>query len=63
MPYLDGFYIEVHYEDSEIQNSSIRRVLEERGKTVYAIALRAGAIIADNEEIRLLGDVKTFKAE
>lgn len=63
LPYLDGFYIEVHYEDSEIQNSSIRRVLEERGKTVYAIALRAGAIIADNEEVRLLGDVKTFKAE
>ena len=32
IPYLHGFYLEVHYEGTEEQNASIERVLAERGK-------------------------------
>jgi len=61
LSYLDDFYLEVHYEGTEVQNNAIRRVLKDRGKTVYATALRTGAILVDNGKIKLLGDVKTFK--
>ncbi len=61
LSYLDDFYLEVHYEGTEVQNNAIQRVLKERGKTVYVTALRAGAILVDNGKIKLLGDVKTFK--
>lgn len=58
--YLDSFYLEVHYANTEVQNDAIKRVLDERQKTVYALADRKGAIVADNGNIKLLGDVKTF---
>lgn len=58
--YLNDFYLEVHYENTKVQNKAIQRVLAERGKTVYATAFMAGAVIADNGNIKLLGDVKTF---
>lgn len=58
--YLDDFYLEVHYENTKVQNEAIERVLAERGKTVYATALMSGGIIVDNGNIKLLGDVKTF---
>ncbi len=58
LPYLKDFYIEVHYENTDIQNKAIARVLSERRKTVYATALNTGAIVVDNSQIRLLGDVK-----
>lgn len=60
LPYLDDFYMEVHYEGTEIQNNSIQRVIAERGKTVYATASRNGAILIDNGNIKLIGNVKTF---
>lgn len=60
LPYLNGFYVEVHYENTEVQNKSIQKVLEERGKPVYATALRAGAILVDNGNVKRLGDVKVF---
>lgn len=60
LPYLNDFYMEVHYEGTEVQNKSIQRVLAERGKTVYATALRAGAILVDNGEIKRVGDVRVF---
>lgn len=59
--YLDDFYLEVHYENTKVQNKAIYRVLSERGKTVYATAFMSGALIVDNGDIKLLGDVKTFK--
>lgn len=62
LPYLNDFYMEVHYENTEVQNESIRRVIAERGKTVYATAWQAGAIVVDNGTVKLLGDVKTFHA-
>ncbi len=60
LPYLNGFYIEVHYEGTEIQNAAIRRVIAERGKPVYATASRHGAIIIDNGNIKPIGNVKVF---
>lgn len=61
IPYLDGFYMEVHYEGTAAQEASIRRVLAERGKTVYATVFKSGAILVDNGNIKLLGDVKIFQ--
>lgn len=58
--YLDDFYLEVHYENTKVQNEAIQRVLAERGKTVYATAFMLGGIIVNNGNIKLLGDVKTF---
>ncbi len=60
LPYLDDFYMEVHYENTTVQNESIQKVLVERGKTVYATARGAGAILVDNGNIKLLGNVKVF---
>ena len=60
LPYLSDFYMEVHYEGTTVQGESIRRVLAERGKTVYATAFRSGAIIVDNGNIKLIGDVRVF---
>lgn len=60
LPYLNGFYLEVHYEGTEVQNEAIKKVLTERGKTVYATSLMNGAIIVDNGNIKLIGDVKMF---
>lgn len=61
LPFLNDFYLEVHYDGSNVQNEAIGRVLTERGKTVYATALNSGAIIVDNGNIKLLGDVKVFE--
>lgn len=60
LPYLSDFYIEVHYEGTAIQDESIQRVIAERGKTVFAISLRSGAILIENGNIKLIGNVKTF---
>ncbi|MDE5671556.1 MAG: peptidase E [Eubacterium sp.] len=58
--YLDDFYLEVHYRNTKVQNKAIHRVLAERGKTVYATAFMSGAVIVDNGNVKLLGNVKTF---
>jgi peptidase E len=55
------FYIEVHYENTDVQNDCIKRVLKERTDTVYAIKDNGG-IIVDNGNFILLGDVVTFKS-
>ncbi|MEG1255036.1 Type 1 glutamine amidotransferase-like domain-containing protein [Clostridium sp.] len=54
------FYIEVHYEDTDIQNDCIKRVLKEKTDTIYAIKDNGG-IIVDSGNLLLLGDVVTFK--
>ncbi|RHQ54355.1 GNAT family N-acetyltransferase [Firmicutes bacterium AF25-13AC] len=41
-------------------NTTVREISAERGKTVYATAARAGAILVDNGNLKLLGDVKVF---
>ena len=58
--YLNDFYLEVHYEETAVQNEAIQRVNAERGKTVYATAVQSGTILVDNGNLKLLGDVKVF---
>lgn len=58
LPLLNGFYLEVHYENTEPQNAAIQRVLEERKKPVYATEAMKGAILVENGTVRLLGTVK-----
>lgn len=53
------FYIEVHYEDTDIQNNCIKRALEDKTNTVYAIK-NNGGILIDNNKVLLFGDVITF---
>lgn len=60
LPYLNEFYLEVHYEGKATQDTSIRRVIAERGKTVFATHDNEGAIIVDNGNIRLLGKVGIY---
>lgn len=60
IPYINDFYIQVHYEDTMEQNESIQRVLSEKSKTVYATTLMSSAIVVSNGSIKLFGDVKTF---
>ena len=61
LPYLKDFYLEVHYEETASQKAAIEKVIAERQKTVYATSLLKGAILVDNGNIRLLGDVKEYK--
>ena len=61
LPYIDDFYLEVHYKGTETQESAIQKVLKERKKTVYATVCMNGAILIDNGTVKLLGDVKEYK--
>ncbi len=63
IPYLKDFYLQVHYEGTDEQNFSIRRVIDERSKPVYATHYRQGAIVInrDNGQITLLGKVSVFQ--
>ena len=60
LSYLNNFYLEVHYENTSIQNAAIQKVIEERKKTVYAIVCMKGAILVDNGIIKLIGDVEEY---
>ena len=59
-PWLKNFCVEVHYENTQIQNECIRRVLSERGKPVYTSAHNNAAIIVADGEMKCLGDVQRF---
>ena len=62
LPFLKDFYLEVHYDENATeQNLAIKKVLEERRKTVYATSFSQGAILVDNGTVKLLGDVKVYK--
>ena len=60
LPYLDDFYLEVHYEGTVAQTESIEKVLRERQKPVYALSLMKGALLVENGNIQLLGDVEKY---
>lgn len=60
LPYLKDFYLEVHYSGSDVQLSSIKRVISEKQKPVFATMLMSGGIVVDGGKINLLGDVKEF---
>lgn len=57
---LRDFYVEVHYENTDAQNTAITSVLKEKKKTVYAFSIGKGAMVVENGEIHLHGDVKIF---
>lgn len=57
-PYINDFYLEVHFENSREQYYSIQRLKKERDKPIFATRLGQGAIIVDGDEIRTVGDVK-----
>ena len=59
--FLKDFYLEIHYEGTEVQKESIRKILAEREKDIYATALMKGAILADGKNVRLIGNVHIFQ--
>ncbi len=63
LPYINDFSVEIHYEDTDLQNQSISKVISERKKTLYAIFHDSGAIIVDNGVTNLIGNVKTIHAK
>jgi len=60
MKMIDKFDIEVHFEHTDLQLSSIERVKKETGKPVYAIE-DTGAIIVENNRVKLVGNVHYFQ--
>ena len=60
LPWLKDFCLEVHFEDSKEQKVSINKVIQERQKPLYAMKHNEAAMIIDNGEIQLLGNVRTF---
>ncbi|RDY27107.1 peptidase S51 [Romboutsia weinsteinii] len=56
---IKDFDIEVHYEDSIIQNESIRRCIKERGKPIYSIE-NEGAVLVIDGKATMLGKVKKW---
>ena len=60
LPWLKEFYVEVHYEETQLQKDCIQRVLRERGKPVYAIHHDKGALIVEKGIITRLGETELF---
>lgn len=58
---IHDFYIEVHYENTMIQNTSIARVLQEKKKPVYAIGNHGGLLVNHDGTVTPLGAVKRFE--
>ena len=61
IPFVNGFYLEVHYEHKPWQDESIRRVPLERGKPLYVLHTRCGGIVVENGQIKTIGKVDTIK--
>lgn len=60
LPYVDGFYLEVHYEHKPWQDESIKRVPLERGKPLYVLHTREGGIIVKDGKIKTVGHVDIY---
>lgn len=58
----ENFYIGVHYAETDMENNCIKKALEEKTTTVYAIK-DTGGIILDSDKIRLIGDVTKFNRD
>ena len=63
IPYVDDFYLEVHYEGTKTQDDAIDRVINERQKAVYATLCFDGAMIVENGQARTLGKVNRYFAK
>lgn len=60
LSYVDGIYLEVHYEFKPEQDESIRRALSERGLPVYVTHTRRGGIVVENGKPRIIGKVDLY---
>lgn len=60
LPWLKDFYVEVHYEASQLQKDSVRRVLKEKSKPVYATYHNQGALVVADGTITQLGQTALF---
>lgn len=60
LSFLDGFYLEVHYEGTPEQNASIQRILREKHQPVYATHFMCGAIVVGQGRIEPIGSVSLF---
>lgn len=58
--YVKGFGLEVHYEYKPEQDESIRRFIKERGLVTYVTHTRRGGIVADGNEIKIIGRVDVY---
>ncbi len=56
---IKDFDIEVHYDDYEIQNISIKRCLKEKKKIIYSIPNDGGLLVINNN-VFLLGTSKKW---
>ncbi len=61
IPYLSGFYQEVHYDGTAEQDACIRRVLQERGKPCYATHHDRGALIVSEGAVQCIGEVTLWQ--
>ena len=59
---INGFDIEVHFDNSEVQRKSIQRIINETGTNVYAIG-EEGAVMVQDGVITTLGDVTLYNGE
>lgn len=57
LSYLNGFSLEVHYENKPCQDESVRRVLAEKKQPVYILHTAKGGVIVENGTIRTVGKV------
>ena len=57
LPYLDGFSLEVHYENKPWQDESVRRVVSEKQIPVYVLHTAQGGIVVENGKIKTVGKV------
>ena len=60
LPWLRDFYVEVHYEQTDLQKECIHKVLRERGKPVYATYHDRGALLVVDGKITRLGETALF---
>ena len=59
---LDGFDIEVHFEEAEEQIECADKALEEKNKPIY-LMYNNGALIVDNGSVHTVGQVKVLGAD
>lgn len=59
---VDNIGIEIHFEEFDLENISIRKFIQEKKKPLYAIS-DDGAVIVDNGEVSVIGDVEVINQE
>lgn len=60
LSYVDGLYLEVHYEFKPEQDESIRRALAERSLPIYVTHTRKGGVIVEGGAARTVGKVDIY---